>query len=54
MAPTRLRRLSMTIPTSRVPLRVSEVSELQLSREEGDENGEGDRHSANFYYEFHK
>ena len=44
----------MTIPTSRVPLRGSEVSELQLSREEGDENGEGDRHSANFYYEFHK
>ena len=44
----------MTIPTSRVPLRVSEVSALQLSREEGDEKGEGDRHSPNFHYEFHK
>ena len=43
----------MTIPTSRVPLRVSEVSELQRSREEGDEKGDGDRHSFNFYYEIH-
>ena len=44
----------MTIPTSRVPLRVAEVGALQLSREEGDKKGEGDRHCSLLYYEFHK
>ena len=46
MAPTRQGRLLMTIPTSRVPLRVSEVGALQLSREEDDKKGEGDLHCS--------